>query len=73
MGIEAEPLEEENEEVINSEHAELILCALQHKRKYSPLLTDPYFTEEEWQRVHEENRELLEEAKRLLQTEVPSH
>ena len=52
-----EPLEE----VLNSDTAELLSCALQHRRMKdkSIHLTDPYFVEEQWRNVLEEKKSTL--------------
>ena len=54
---EVEPLEE----VLDTDTAQLLSCALQHRRikDSSVHLTDPYFVEEEWRNVLEEKKSTL--------------
>ena len=57
-----EPLEE----ILSSRDAELLSCALKHRRVTEMKLTDPYFTDEEWERVLDNRAELLDDADDLL-------
>ena len=57
-----EPLEE----ILSSRDAELLSCALKHRRVTEMKLTDPYFTDEEWERVLDNRAELLDDAEDLL-------
>ena len=58
-----EPLEE----VLDSEVAEMLSCALRHKRIDNPNLTDPYFTEEQWHNVQSKAHTLLDDAEELVE------
>ena len=64
-----EPLQE----VLDSDAAEILSCALSHKRiTKSPFkLTDPYFTKEQWEIVLDGQGELLNKAEELLDTLDP--
>ena len=60
-----EPLEE----ILSSDAAELLSCALNHRRRADKTrkVTDPYFTVEEWERVLDNCTDLVEDADKLLE------
>ena len=64
-----EPLEE----VLDAQTAEVLSCALSHKRiRKNPFqLTDPYFTDEQWEVVLETQTDLMDEAEGLLDSFSP--
>ena len=64
LATDIEPLEE----ILSSEAAELLSCALKHQRMTDRTrkLTNPYFTDEEWERVMDNRTELLDDADELL-------
>jgi hypothetical protein len=57
------------EDILSSDAAELLSCALSHrKRKDTTLtLTDPYFTDKEWEHVLKTRSDLVEDADQLLE------
>ena len=60
------------EDVLPTSDALLLTCALEHRRIEDSNLTDPYFTEEEWQRVLKTRTQLLDEADDMLGDVVPT-
>ena len=58
--------EERLEEVLSSENAEMLSCALLHTQIDDPTLRDPYFTEEQWCIVQSRRHKLLDDAEELV-------
>ena len=61
------------EEVLDAQTEEVLSCALSHKRirKSQFQLTDPYFTDEQWEVVLETQTDLMDEAEGLLDSLSP--
>ena len=51
-----------SEDVLDPKIAEVLSCALRHKKVCLARLRDPYFTPEEWSRVSEAETDLLDEV-----------
>ena len=51
-----------SEDVLDPKVAEVLSCALRHKRVRLARLRDPYFTNEEWSRVSEAQTDLLDDV-----------
>ena len=63
------------QEVLTQEQAELLCVAMSHKAMELPgvVLSDPYFTEDQWKLVVNEKHSLLDEVMKKLKTFLGDH
>ena len=57
--------------VMSKQNAEVLACALSHEYYDDPDLIDPYFTAEEWRRVTNKRRSMIDRAKELFEEDSP--
>ena len=57
-------------DVLSEKHSELISCAISHIQIKQGGLSDPYFTQGEWEKVQSQQKSLLHDAEEIIQDVV---